>query len=223
MVNSIPFYRRLKNFFQYPPGHYYSPIPSLRDIRRSDARIFEEKPNNIPGIDLNTDVQMQLFDDLSKWYETLPFKEHKTDGLRYFYENSFFSYADAIILFCMIRHLHPRRIIEVGSGFSSCVMLDTNELFFDNEISCSFIEPYPERLISLITPQDHGRVTILPRRVQDVDLKLFATLQPNDILFIDSSHVSKIDSDVNHLVFNILPAIASGVHIHFHDILYPFE
>ncbi|HEV8538837.1 MAG TPA: class I SAM-dependent methyltransferase [Bacteroidota bacterium] len=223
MVNSIPFYRRLKNFFQYPPGHYYSPIPSLRDIRRSDARIFEEKPNNIPGIDLNTDVQLQLFDDLSKWYETLPFKEHKTDGLRYFYENSFFSYADAIILFCMIRHLHPRRIIEVGSGFSSCVMLDTNELFFDNEISCSFIEPYPERLISLITPQDHGRVTILPRRVQDVDLKLFATLQPNDILFIDSSHVSKIDSDVNHLVFNILPAIASGVHIHFHDILYPFE
>ena len=223
LVNKIPFYRRLKNFFQYPPGHYYSPIPSLREVKSNDERIFNNIPRDIPGVDLNVGVQLRLFDDLTKWYHTLPFKEQKTNRLRYYYENIFYSYSDAIMLFCMIRHLRPKRIIEIGSGFSSCVMLDVNELFFDNTISCTFIEPYPDRLHSLITPEDRKRANILQQRIQDVAPELFASLEENDILFIDSSHVSKIDSDVNHLLFNILPALAPGVYVHFHDIIYPFE
>ncbi len=44
-----------------------------------------------------------------------------------------------------------------------------------------------------------------------------------DILFIDSTHVSKIGSDVNRLIFDILPALPRGVVVHFHDIFFPFE
>lgn len=123
----------------------------------------------------------------------------------------------------MIRHVKPRRIIEVGSGYSSCLMLDVNELFFDKSIQCTFIDPYPDSLLSLIRDEDAQRISIIQSRVQDLNLDLFSSLESGDILFIDSTHVSKVGSDVNHIFFNILPSLQSGVLIHFHDIFYPFE
>ena len=123
----------------------------------------------------------------------------------------------------MIRHIEPNRIIEVGSGFSSCLILDTNDLHFDGRIATTFIEPYPELLKSLVAEGDESASTLLPVRLQDVDLSVFEELNRGDILFIDSTHVSKIDSDVNYLFFEILPRLSSGVYIHFHDIFYPFE
>src|SRR5690606_1842332 len=153
----------------------------------------------------------------------MPFKAEKSEGLRYYFENSAYAYSDAIHLYCMLRHLKPRKLIEVGSGHSSCVTLDTNELFLGGSVETTFIEPYPELFMSLIKESDRAKINIVPTRLQDVDLSLFETLQANDILFIDSTHVSKINSDVNYIFFEILPRLASGVYIHFHDIFFPFE
>jgi hypothetical protein len=117
----------------------------------------------------------------------------------------------------------PKRIVEVGSGFSSCVILDTAELFLDGKVECTFVEPYPERLLSLLRLEDRGRVQILVKRVQDVGLESFLALERNDILFIDSSHVAKIGNDVNYLLGEVLPRLRPGVYVHVHDIFYPFE
>ena len=78
---------------------------------------------------------------LREFYDEQPFSAQKTAGRRYWFENPAYSYSDAILLYCMMRHLRPRRIIEVGAGYSSGAILDTNELFFDNSIECTFIEP----------------------------------------------------------------------------------
>ncbi len=129
----------------------------------------------------------------------MPFRAQKTAGMRYYFENPAYSYSDAILLHCMLRHVRPKRIIEIGSGFSSCATLDTNEIFFDNAIATTFIEPFPALLLSLITEEDRKRITIIPRRLQDVDLAEFAQLEAGDILFIDSTHVSKVNSDVNRI------------------------
>jgi len=153
----------------------------------------------------------------------LPFCDKKTDGLRYYYKNDFYSYSDAIFLYCMIRHLKPKKYIEVGSGFSSGVTLDTNELFMENSIDCIFIEPYPERLESLLKENDRKKVVVHKRRLQDIPVEVFMELGENDILFIDSTHVAKFNSDVNFVFHEILPILNQGVHIHFHDIFYPFE
>jgi hypothetical protein len=153
----------------------------------------------------------------------MPFQPEKCEGLRYYFENPAYSYSDAILLHCMIRFLKPKRIIEVGSGFSSCMILDTNELFFAGSIVTTFIEPYPELLLSLIKDKDKSKIKTIPSRLQEVDLGEFEALQANDILFIDSTHVSKINSDVNCIFFDILPRLSSGVHVHFHDIFFPFE
>src|SRR5581483_4146780 len=182
-----------------PPGHFYSPIPSLDEVRRDEARIFGPPPRMPKGIAMREAEQVKLLADFLPFYETLPFNAQKTEGLRYYFENPFFGYMDAIMLHCMIRHLKPKRIVEIGSGFSSCVTLDTNELFFGNSIETTFIEPYPERLRSLVKEGD--RIAIIERRLQDAGMEVFAALEPNDILFVDSTHVSKIDSDVNCIFF----------------------
>jgi hypothetical protein len=205
-----------------PNGHFYSPVPLLDEVRANEERIFGPAPDTIPGVDLRRSHQRQLLEGFAALYESIPFTQQKQVG-RYFYDNPAYSYSDAIFLHCMIRHARPKKIVEVGSGYSSCATLDTNELFFGNSIECTFIEPYPALLKSLVRPSDIERIRILPHRVQDVDMSIFEGLAQSDILFIDSTHVSKIGSDVNRLFFEILPALTSGVYIHFHDIFYPFE
>lgn len=206
-----------------PPGHFYSPLPSLDEVRQDEQRIFGSIPHNIPGVNMNIEEQLSLLNELKEYYNELPFKSHKTEGMRYFFENPGYSYSDAIFLYSMIRHTKPKKIIEVGCGYSSCVILDTNELFFDNSISCVFIDPHPQVLYSLIKDEDKEKIKIIPKRLQDMDLEEFSSLKHGDILFIDSTHVSKINSDVNQIFFKILPILDEGVYIHFHDIFYPFE
>ncbi len=213
----------IKVFSFVPPGHFYSPFPSIKDIRKNEDRIFHDFPRKIAGIDLNENKQWAMFNVFSEYYKELPFKDYKSKDLRYYYQNGSYGYSDAICLYSMIRHARPERIIEVGSGFSSCVILDTNELFFKEAIKTSFIEPYPDLLMSLIKKDDLGKITLIPKKLQDVELDFFRSLEKNDILLIDSSHVSKIDSDVNYLIFKVLPILSSGVYIHCHDIVYPFE
>ena len=206
-----------------PPGHYYSPIPALDEVKAREPQIFDYGTRTFPGIDLNENEQLELLGRFEEYYRDQPFHENKTPPLRYFLRNQSYEFSDGIILHCMIRYLKPRRIIEVGSGYSSCATLDTNELFFGNQIACTFIDPFPQLLEQLIRPEDRARIQIVPQMLQDVDLALFSQLSAGDILFIDSTHVSKVGSDVNRLFFDVLPRLNSGVYIHIHDIGHPFE
>ena len=166
---------------------------------------------------------MALLREFATYYKDLPFSEKRQQGFRYFFENPSYSYSDAIFLYCMMRHARPKRVIEIGAGYSSCVILDTNERFFANSIDCIFVEPYPELLLSLLKEGDRDRIKIYSEKAQDVDVDMFRALSANDILFVDSTHVSKTGSDVNRIAFEILPVLPSGAYVHFHDIFYPFE
>ena len=179
--------------------------------------------STVPGVDLNVEAQLLLLDDLSAFYGEMPFSEAKTDGLRYYFANEMYSYGDAITLYGMIRHLGPKKIVEIGSGFSSCVTLDTNTLFFAGAIDCIFVEPEPERFLSLLGPGDLESIRLLRSGVQDVNPVLFGELEANDILFVDSSHVVKTGSDVDYILKEVLPNLKTGVWVHFHDIFFPFE
>jgi Methyltransferase domain len=207
----------------FPPGHFHSPYPSPEDVHRFSARVWGKQPPELPAIHVNPEGQLDLLEQLSAFHDVLPFPDHPEPPLRYFFENRFYGYGDAAVLFAMIRHLEPERIIEIGSGFSSAVVLDTNERFFGNAIDCTFIDPHPHRFLGLVHEQDLKRSKLMRTQAQDVDLETFQSLQQNDILFIDSSHVSKFGSDVNYLFFEVLPALTGGVYVHVHDIFYPFD
>ena len=76
---------------------------------------------------------------------------------------------------------------------------------------------------SLIRSDDLRSIDIVESRLQDVPIDQFQKLNSGDFLFIDSTHVSKTGSDVNYLLFDVLPALSDGVYIHLHDVFYPFE
>ncbi len=230
-INKLPHVRTLhaqtelfKKNSLFPPGHFYSPIVSVDEIRRREADIWEKHNHDgIAGVDLQLNKQLELLEKMAEFYNEMPFAAGKQENLRYYFENNFYSYTDGTTLYAMIRHLRPKRIIEIGSGFSSAVMLDTNERFFGNAIALTFVEPYPQRLYSLLTETDKKRTTIIEQGIQSVPLDTFAVLEPGDILFVDSTHVSKTGSDVNFILFEVLPVLKRGVMIHFHDVFYPFE
>ena len=227
LVNKLPYVRGL--FKQtlnsaYPNGHFYSPVISIEDIKKREAEIWKNvEIDGILGIDLRTEAQKKLLEQFAQYYNQMPFKAEKQVTIRYQFENDYYSYTDGIILYSIIRHFKPKRIIEIGSGFSSAVMLDTNELFFKNQIELTFIDPYPQRLFSLMTELDRQRVKVIESDVQLISLDVFKKLESGDILFVDSTHVTKTRSDVNYILFEILPILNRGVLIHFHDIFYPFE
>jgi predicted O-methyltransferase YrrM len=205
----------------FPLGHFHSPINDIEFLKNREDKIWGAE--FIEGIELNEEEQINLFKSFVKYYLEFPFKPSKQSNLRYYLENSKFSYGAGLILYFMIRTLRPKRIIEIGSGFSSALMMDVNDIFFEKKIKLTFIEPNPKRLYSLMSDQDKINNEVIVKIVQNVNLKKFQELKSNDILFIDSSHIVKTGSDVQHIIFKILPKLKSGVYVHFHDIFYPFE
>ena len=206
----------------YPPGHFHSPVPDLDEVRAHEAQIFDA-PAELVGIDLRTDAQLALVERLRRFVADQPFQAEPKDGLRYHFDNDYFGWGDGLVLFCMLRHLRPARVVEVGSGFSSALMLDTAERFLRPAPELVFIEPHPDRFQGLLRDDDRDRVTLLSQQVQDVDRAVFDRLEPGDVLFIDSSHVTKVGSDVNLLLLEVVPRLRPGVHVHVHDIIWPFE
>ena len=205
-----------------PAGTYYSPIPNRDDVLEY-IKSPKRKNIDLPEINLNKESQFKLLQEYQKFYNDLPFPEEKGKDCRYYYTNDWFGYSDAIFLYSFLRKNKPRKIIEVGSGFSSAVILDTVEKFLNHQTEINFIEPYPERLISILNPEDRKKIQIIDKKVQDSPIDIFTSLGPGDLLFIDSTHVVKCGSDVQLLMFEIIPKLSPGVFVHFHDIFFPFE
>ena len=207
----------------FPPGHFYSPIVDTEALAKERARIWPADPQ-VAGIEFDDASHRHVLQDVLPrqlpaydYPETLP----DSDTLSSFYtRNSQFSWLDARALFALLREWRPRRIVEVGSGYSSLLMADVNRRFLGGDCEISCIEPYPRPFLQAGVP---GIARLLVQRVQDVPLQEFSRLEAGDVLFIDSSHVAKTGSDVNHLYFEVLPRLAPGVRIHVHDIFLPHD
>jgi len=207
----------------HPPGHFYSPIPDLDEVNKRFAMLESQQVVEIPGVDLNIEEQERWVHTLAAYYPDQTFPKNKSKDHRYYFNNRMFRESDALFLYGLMRAVQPARVVEVGSGFSSAVMLDTNEKFLENAPSFTFIDPHPERLLGLLSDCEQKTVEIIDRRVQEATSRPWESLQSGDILFIDSSHVSKCGSDVNFLFNEVIPGLSDGVYVHVHDVSYPFE
>ncbi len=206
-----------------PPGHYDCPLPDISFLDSSLHDLYTA-PNGADGISLNPDGQLRLLGELAPFAAEFDWPSDQRAERRFWLNNGrWYTGGDPVILFSMIRRFTPRRIVEVGSGFSSALMLDINELYYNSSIQLTFVEPDPGRLTSLLRPEDRRIINLITKRVQNISLDLFDSLAPNDILLIDSPHVTKLGSAVNYLMFSVLPRLQPGVLVHFHDIFYPFE
>jgi len=212
-----------KKGYHVTPVHFYEPIPDARTLS-NDIWL---KQSQLVGIDVNEQRQINLLGEFSSKFkdEYDRFPSHKTPvPYQYYIKNGQFESVDGEILYCMIRHFKPRRILEIGSGYSTCLsaqaILKNKEE--NNNYQCELvaIEPHPNEILKAGFA---GLSRLLPEKVQDVPLAEFERLTENDILFIDSSHVLKIGSDVQYEYLEILPRLNKGVIVHVHDIFLPAE
>ena len=204
------------NFLQARPfNHYYSPYPQEHDIHYLNKM---SAVDDFRDINFNLPTQQMVLQNLHiKEFVDIA----ADDNMRYTSSNVYFAGNDGLALLSMILQYKPNRIIEIGSGFSTALSLDGNEKYFDNRINLTAIEPYPERLLTRLKENDN--INIIKSNLQDIPLEIFDTLEENDILFIDSSHVLKPGSDVLFELFLILPRLKHGVIVHIHDIVANFE
>ena len=207
----------------FPIGHFYSPICDPVELREHEAEIWPAAaPGEMPGIALNTAAQLRLLDALAPFVPEISYPYDAAQGSppRYFYSNDQYPCLDAEVLFCMLRHLRPKRVVEIGSGFSSLITAEVNRQFMSGAMEFTCIEPYPRQFLIDGVP---GVTSLIRKKIQQMEPSFFDRLGPNDILFIDSSHVAKAGSDVNYLIFEILPRLQPGVLVHIHDIFLPDE
>jgi predicted O-methyltransferase YrrM len=207
----------------YPAGHFFSPVVDPGTVRDYVTAAMGTRPEQIGGIDLDIGRMRSYWRANEKMIATTSFTEEPDGRHRYYYRGGPYPYGDAIMLRVIIGAQRPRRIVEIGSGFSTACMLDAAEEFGLEDVKITCIEPYAARLRSVLRPEDRARVEILEEKVQGMPLERFQRLEPNDILFIDSTHVLKTGSDVHYELFHILPVMRPGVLVHFHDCRYPFE
>lgn len=204
----------------FPPGHFYSPLLDLAGVKPSAESLPHDDEKCWEHVELRPDEQRALYAELLAQKPRLSFPEQEQQGWCYHWDNDWFPLADAFLLSGLMRREKPQRIIEVGSGFSTAVMLDTLEQAGGQcDITC--IEPYPQRLEQLLSGQDMGRITLHRQSVQTMPMAIFDTLKAGDFLFIDSSHVAKAGSDVAFLFLRVIPRLKPGVWVHVHDMFYP--
>lgn len=194
-------------------NHYYGVLPDT-------SQFNEEWWTSIPYQSAFERIQKAdieaIFSKVLRWADDL--QSLPRESLSGFYwNNDMFPPLDVIVLYGMLREYRPSQLLEIGSGFSTEIALLAAQ-HCQTKISC--VEPYP-------TPRLLERESELEKQirlpVQEVPLNIFSALQPGDFLFIDTTHTVKLGSDVNHLIFNVLPSLQSGVYIHIHDIFLPYE
>jgi len=194
--------------------HYYEPLFRTRQLDPG----FRER-RELPGVDLNLDVQLALLERFHYRDELLAFPRTRQQGLEYFYRNGAFQAGDAEFLYNIIRTFRPRQLIEIGSGHSTLMARNAiaHNRAEDHAYDCRHvcIEPYEQPWLEQLG------IEIVRTPVEKLDKSLFGVLEAGDILFIDSSHMIRPQGDVLFEYLEVLPTLKPGVLVHVHDIFTP--
>lgn len=207
------------------PVPYYSPIPNMKVLREKTG--LWEKAETMVGFDWNERDQIKIMKEIFPLYaqECRLFaqtEKDRTNIFDYYIQNPTFPIGDACILHSLVRYFRPKRIVKVGSGFSTLVIANA-ATFIDPSPKVISINPFPDKFEDLFSRGFPGFTHLEKIPVEDLPLEYFDQLQKDDILFIDSSHVIKPMEDVLFLYLKVIPRLNPGVIIHAHDIFLPYH
>ena len=196
--------------FQVVLKTFYSPIPDLAQLPDD---IFD-RAAELPGLKFDLDEQLARLAELRT-----ALADFAPDG--YSTENPSYPPLDAIVLHAVLRSARPARIVELGSGHSTLVSAQAVRENAADGFPCRLdvYDPFP----GVVTDGLPGLAELHRVAAQDVPMHVFSELRAGDVLFVDTTHAVKLGSDVNHIILQILPRLASGVIVHVHDIFIPYE
>jgi hypothetical protein len=189
--------------------HYYLPLVKPSDIAE---RGIDKTPIFDPNIVFNLETIGEFARNVGANYDaTLPsYPEILNTGLGLGYGS-----IEVYLYTAIIRAYKPKLIVEIGAGISTwCARRATKET--DCRIVC--IEPYPLPAFETWCVQEG--VTLLKAPLQEVAENL--PVDDHMIMFIDSTHVAKVDSELHHIFIKVLPRVPYGSLVHFHDIFLPY-
>lgn len=192
--------------------HYYEP-----QFKFSED--FDPGKKRKLPLDFNIERQLESIKELTGADELLTLSKKDTGkAQQYYLANGSFEEGDADLYYLMIRNLKPKKIIEIGSGFSTLLALEAIRKNaaegHQTELIC--IEPYEFDWLNKIE-----EITLIRKKVEEIDPAFFNSLEEGDFLFVDSSHIIRPENDVLFEYFEVLPALKKGVIIHIHDIFSP--
>jgi len=211
-------FRMMQSFgISVTPVHFYFPVPNLNDL----------KANTWPGgpgesvVDYDIPAQLESLNTWSEYQREWDFARGQT-GYDFHLNNGFFETVDAEVAYSLVRVRKPRRVVEVGGGNSTRLLATALRKNAEENSPGELvtIEPEPDSMLRSGFP---GFSKLIPMRVQEMPPEYFEQLEAGDILFLDSSHVVALGSDVVFEILEILPRLKPGVLVHFHDIFMPAE
>jgi hypothetical protein len=204
--------------FDILPRHFYSSVPDIGELRRNESW---KRPSSMIGV-AGTDIESQVCFLRDCCF---PFQERLRRGD--IHEHAChangepgYGFVEAEFLFCFIATKRPNRIVQVGSGVSTAViLLAAKEADYRPQVVC--IDPFPTSYLTRLA--ERKEITLIARKAQETDLNVLTGVDAGDLLFIDSTHTVRPGSEVNRLVFEVLPRLTSGCFVHFHDIYFPYD
>jgi len=211
-----------------PKGHYdivrrdyYSPVPNLEHL---PGDIWDRR-SRLGGVELQVDAGIGLIEDeLARFVDELDVRASGPSAAgKFFLANGNYESVDAELLYAMVRARKPKLVMELGSGFTTLLIGEAarRNAADGNQTEHLAYDPFPRPQIlgESVPPPTHFE----PTSATDVPLDAFGRLGPGDILFVDTTHTVKLGSDVNYIILDVLPNLASGVIVHFHDVFLPWE
>jgi hypothetical protein len=206
--------------FQPILRHYYEPIPEYETVPPG----YFEKRHDSPGVTLDMGAVREVLQNLAAYGPECEWPEGVPRGGGFFAANPSFGYSSAAILHAMIRWSKARKVLEIGGGYSSLISVEAlKKNSPDGDFHFICVEPFPNDLLERLIRENSKSSNLVQKKAEELNPDFFIDLKENDLLFIDSSHVSKLNSDVNFLYLNVLPKLNRGVLIHIHDIYYPYD
>lgn len=198
---------------------YYSVMPVLEEIEQTRERW--DRPSELVGIDVDVPgLRSRLGDLADRWEDDYVQHAGKWSDNQQRGFGPGYPLFDARTLYYTLRDLKPKRYLEVGSGLSTyyASRAAAANAADGAPLSITCVEPYPYDALRTI-----DGINLIEDFVQNVPLERFTELEDGDVLFIDSSHTFKIDSDVAFLMLEVLPRLQKGVVVHIHDVPFPFN
>jgi predicted O-methyltransferase YrrM len=203
-----------------PTADYYHPLRPVAELQRHAARWH--RPSRMAGIGFDLPAMRGALEGMlaahGAEYAALP----SYDDLKARKHGPGFTRVDALTLYLMLRHHKPARYLEVGSGLSTdyALLAAAGNAAEGRPVKMTVVDPFMTAATRALQAQG---VEVIPREAQDLDVEEYTRLEAGDVLFIDSTHIVRIDGEVPFLVLEVLPALKPGVLVHIHDVHLPYN
>lgn len=200
------------------PRHFYSEIPDIRTLRNT---VHWRKQRSLCEIAGDIDAQVDWVNQCTRNFRgrLKQFDIHKT-AVRMNGSDEGYGEVESDFLYCFVRANKPMHIVQIGCGVSTAVcLLAAQDEQYNPKITC--IEPYPTEFLK--RENQAGRIHLLSEKLQDIGYECANWVGEKDLFFVDSSHALAPAGEVNLIILEILPRLAAGSYVHFHDIYFPFD